>query len=77
MGNVMANQHIVEITIIWPDDKWEDDVTENEYLANCFLGVADHFFENPIKNKEERRTLTNRLGRNYAEIHISPCRSVS
>lgn len=67
------NQHIVEITIIWPDDKWEDDV-ESTYLDGCLEAMREHLQDNPIQNREEKRTIVNARGRVYAEIHISPCK---
>lgn len=50
------NQHIVDVTIIWPDDKW-DSIDEQAYLLNCLQGVQEHFIQHPI-------TYTNQTG-NY------------
>lgn len=69
----MSNQHIVDITVIWPDDKWNQ-ADENAYLISCLKGLLEHFEARPIHNREETRDLVNTLGRRYAEIHISPCK---
>jgi len=69
----MSNKHIVDITIVWPDDKWEPQA-EQDYLLNCLEGVKEYFEEFPIQNKEQKLTLTNSLGRVYAEIHVNPCK---
>jgi hypothetical protein len=69
----MANQHIVDITIIWPDAVWVD-ADESEYLKNCLTGVQEYFETHPIKNTEQKLTLMNKFGRTYAEIHINPCK---
>ena len=69
------NQHIVDITVIWPDGKWNT-ADENAYLISSLTGILEHFQSRPISNREEKRDLVNTLGRKYAEIHISPCREV-
>lgn len=65
------NQHIVEVTVIWPDDKWNN-ADENAYLISSLTGILEHFQSHPISNREEKRELVNTLGRVYAEIHVSP-----
>lgn len=72
----MTNQHIVDITIIWPDDKWEDQ-TENDYLISSLKGVIEHFKRHPIQNRERTMHIANVHGRVFAEIHVSPCRSLA
>jgi len=67
----MTNKHIVDITIIWPDDAWEAEV-EQEYLLNCLKGIKEHFQQYPIKGHDHKLTLTNSLGRVYAEVHVNP-----
>lgn len=69
----MSNQHIVDITIIWPDNKWEPE-TEQEYILSCLQGVREHFEHHPIQNTDLKLTLSNALGRIYAEVHVNPCR---
>lgn len=64
-------QHIADITIIWPDDRWEQEV-EQSYLLNALRGVVEHFEQVPIVNREHTRELFNPLGRKYANIVISP-----
>ncbi len=75
-ANPPKNQHVVDITIIWPDNVWEARA-ENEYLKSCLEGVSEHFEAYPLGEKEEKFiTLENKFGRTYAEIHVSPCKAV-
>jgi hypothetical protein len=67
------NQHVVDITIIWPDDKWEQGA-EQEYILSCLQGVIDSFKRNPIRKEDHKRTVINAFGRVYAEVHITPCK---
>lgn len=70
----MANQHVLDVTIIWPDDKWEPEA-EKDYITNALLGVAEHFEKHPIVDKREaKRTISNKFGRVYAEVHFNPCK---
>ena len=69
-----TNKHIVEVTIIWPDDQWGGSKLENQYLVGCLIGVQEFFEKNPIERRDKKLTLTNRLGRTYAEIEVNVCK---
>jgi hypothetical protein len=69
----MSNKHVVDITIIWPDDKWQP-AAEQAYIASALEGVVEYFRDHPIENREYKPMLMNKFGRVYAELHINPAR---
>lgn len=67
----MANFHICDVSINWPDEQWEEE-TEKEYLVRCLRHVANSLEERKAALSDERDMhFLNTLGRAYATVKLS------